>query len=162
MGEGQGTQIVLVACRTGGEDIVQAQVRARAMIAYFPRYLVNVRNMGMVARAVFPGYVFVWAYPQWWHILRTLIGVRDFVRKDAGQVETVSPDVVEAIRGREGPTGYVRIDPFFVGQDVKLKRNEDFSGVYLGLSNKHKARVLFSMLGRQVETDVFESELIAS
>lgn len=132
------------------------------MVAYFPRYLVNLRNTGMVARAVFPGYVFVWAYPQWWHVLRSLIGVRDFVRKDAGQVETVSPDVVEAIKAREGPTGYVRIDPFFVGQGVKLKRNEDFSGVYLGMSNRHKARVLFALLGKDVETEVFESELIAS
>ena len=162
MGEGSSQNIVLLACRTGTEGNVQAQLRARCMSAYHPRYLVNLRHGGMVARSLFPGYLFAWVAPAAWSVVRNLIGVRDFVRR-GGVVEVVNPTVVERLRQREGPTGYIRIDSTFVpGQAVKVKHRNEWAGVYLGLSNHHKARVLFSMLGANVELELYESDLIAS
>lgn len=153
--------IVLVACKTGAEITVQAQIKALGMRTYCPRYLVNLRHGGMVARSLFPSYLFVWVINQW-EILRNLIGVRDFVRRN-NWIESVDPRVVEELRLREGPTGYVRVDSsFLVGQTVKPKHQDDWAGVYLGMSNKHKARVLFSLLGSGFELEYFERDLIAS
>ena len=160
MREGSDTNIVLVACRTGTEGNVQAQLRARCMSAYHPRYLVNLRHGGMVARSLFPGYLFAWVNASAWSMVRSLVGVRDFVRR-GGQVELVHPTVIDRLRQREGPTGYVRIDGTFLpGQAVKVKNRNDWSGIYLGMSNTHKARVLFAMLGAGLELELFESDLI--
>jgi hypothetical protein len=69
--------------------------------------------------------------------------------------------VVAELRSREGPTGYVRVDSSFCpGQQVKLRRKEEWAGVYLGLSDKFKARVLFSLLGSDVELELFERDLV--
>src|SRR5262245_11010657 len=156
-------EIVLLAVRTGSEVAVRDQVKARMMRTYLPRYLVNLRHGGMVARCLFPGYLFVWASSVAWPALRSLVGVRDFVRSRSGNVELVQPTVIEALRCREGPTGYVRLDGrFLVGSSVTLKDRTEWSGVYLGMSNRHKARVLWSMLGASVEMQMFESDLVAS
>lgn len=161
--EPEGQKIVLLAVRTGSEQAVQTQVKARLMQTYCPRYLVNLRHGGMVARCLFPGYLFVWARDHCWPTLRSLVGVRDFVRGASNQVEIVKPEVVEDLRKREGPTGYVRVDSrFVVGQHVALKDRADWAGVYLGMSNSHKARVLFSLLGASVELEMYVPELIAS
>lgn len=157
-----GLPCVLLTTKSSAEQHVYAQIKARNIPVYWPRYLVNVRHGGMVARSLFPGYLFVWARAQAWPLLRSLIGARDLVRC-GGQVEQVSPKVVYALRAREGPTGYIRIDSQFVaGQAVIVKHRDEWAGVYLGLSDHHKARVLFSMLGANVEMQVFESDLIAA
>lgn len=157
-----GLPCVLLQVRTGAEQYVATQLKARNVRAYYPRFLVNVRQGGLVAKALFPGYLFAWAKASAWPVIRTLPGVRDFVRR-GGQVELVSPKVVYAIRAREGPTGYVRIDSTFVaGSQVIVKDRAEWAGVYLGMSQTHKARVLFTMLGAGVELELFESQLAAS
>jgi transcription antitermination factor NusG len=151
--------IVLVACRTGSEKTVQAQIKARGMACYCPRYLVNLRHGGLVARELFPSYLFAWVSNQW-EFIRNLIGVRDFIRH-SGFIYSVDPRIVDALRKREGPTGYIRIDSSFLpGQQVKLKQKEEWAGIYLGLSEKYKARVLFSLLGSDVELELYERDLV--
>jgi transcription antitermination factor NusG len=155
--------IALLAVRTGSEASVRDQLKARAVSSYLPRYLVNIRNRGLTARPLFPGYLFAWANPSSWPVIRVLPGVRDLVRRGShGEVEPVPPRVIEDLRAREGPTGYVRIDPtFVVGQVVTIRNRNDWSGVYLGTSNAHKARVLMRMLGAPVTLECFESDLVA-
>jgi len=162
--EGEAPDILLLATRTGSEAIVQEQLKARAMATYLPRYLVNIRHRGLTARCLFPGYCFVWAYRSAWPTIRSLIGVRDFVRhRSNGNPEVVPASVVNELKARQGPTGYIRIDPrFVVGQSVIVKDRADWSVKYLGMSNEHKARVLMKMLGCDVEMQIFENELIAS
>ena len=157
-------KIVLLAVRTGSEQGVVDQVRARLMRTYLPKYLVNLRHGGMVARSLFPGYVFAWAMESAWPTLRTLVGVRDFVRGGPQhQVQIIPHALVDELRAREGPTGYVRIESdFVVGQRVSIKDKREWSGIYLGLSNRHKARVLFAMLGADVELELFQTELTAA
>jgi hypothetical protein len=48
------------------------------------------------------------------------------------------------------------------GQQVKLKSKEEWAGVYLGLSEKYKARVLFSLLGSDVELELYERDLVTT
>jgi len=154
--------IVLVAVRTGSEKAVQDQVRARGVKTYCPRYLVNLRAGGMVARALFPSYIFAWVTDQW-EFIRNLIGVRDFIRHNGGFVYSIDPRIVAELRSREGPTGYIRIDSSFIpGDKVKMKRKEEWAGVYLGLSEKYKARVLFSLLGSDVELELYERDLVTA
>jgi transcription antitermination factor NusG len=118
---------------------------------------VNLKRAGMTAKALFPGYMFVWMADEWRQLIR-LIHVKGFVRRGGAIVE-VPPRVVAELRAREGPTGYVRLDGrFLVGQHVRVAAS-GLAGVYAGLSADHKARVLFAMLGREVEMAVHDDEL---
>jgi transcription antitermination factor NusG len=115
----------------------------------------------MCARELFPSYLFAWVSNQW-EFIRNLIGVRDFIRH-SGFIYSVDPRIVDELRKREGPTGYIRIDSSFLpGQQVKLKQKEEWAGVYLGLSDKYKARVLFSLLGSDVELELYERDLVTT
>ena len=149
--------IAILACKAGREFHVRDQVRAFGVQCYLPKYLVNLRREGMVARPLFSCYMFVWMTDEWRQLIQ-LIHVKGFVRRGKAIVE-VPPRVVDELRAREGPTGYVRLDGrFFLGQQVKVAAS-GLAGLYAGLSADHKARVLFSMLGRDVEMSVHEDEL---
>jgi len=153
--------LAVLAVKAGFEVFVQQQIRALGMCAYVPQYLVNLRKKGMTARALFPGYIFVWVKDQW-RELRTLLHVYDFLRA-GDDVIKVPHKVVDGLRKREGPTGYVRINnSFFVGQQVKVKRGPDLAGQYLGLDAKHKLRVLFRLLGAEMEVSYYEKDLVAA
>jgi transcription antitermination factor NusG len=109
------------------------------------------------AKALFPGYMFVWMADEWRQLLR-LIHVKGFVRR-GGVIVEVPPRVVAELRAREGPTGYVRLDGrFLMGQQVRVAAS-GVAGVYAGLTADHKARVLFTMLGREVAMAFHEDEL---
>jgi transcription antitermination factor NusG len=160
---GQQSAIALLRVKTGAELLVSNQIRARGVQIYLPQYLVNLRRAGMVARALFPGYVFVWVVDQW-RMLLQLIHVYDFLRTTDKEITYVDPCVVKKLQARQGPTGYIRIDAatFLVGQPVKLRHGPDLAGTYLGLSDDYKARVLFTMLGHDLHVELFESDLVSA
>jgi hypothetical protein len=103
----------------------------------------------MRAKALFPGYMFAWVTDQWRDILY-LINVHGFLRRGRTIIE-VRPAVIDALRARDGPTGYIRIDGrFFIRQHVRARHGGgDLAGIYVGLSPQYKLRVLFTMLGRE-------------
>jgi transcription antitermination factor NusG len=149
--------IAILACKAGREFHVRDQVRAFGVQCYLPKYLVNLRREGMVARSLFGCYMFVWMTDEWRQLIQ-LIHVKGFVRRGKDIIE-VPPRVIAELRAREGPTGYVRLDGrFFIGQQVRVTAS-GLAGVYAGLSADYKARVLFAMLGRDVEMAVHDDEL---
>jgi transcription antitermination factor NusG len=151
--------IALLAVRTGSELTVRAQAKVHGLQTYVPQYLVNQRHAGMVAKALFPGYVFVWVQDQWRLLLR-MLHVHDFLRCGE-EIIHVDPKIVKDLRKREGPTGYVRINSkFFIGQHVALQRAPNLAGTYMGLTDTYKARVLFTLLGRSAEVDLYEHDLV--
>jgi transcription antitermination factor NusG len=150
--------IALLTVQASTEQTVRALVRARGMQAYVPQYLVNLPRTGMTAKALFPGYVFVWVLDQW-RTLLNLMHVRDFLRCGK-EITPVNPAVVDELRKREGPTGYIKINStFLVGQTVALRKQSTLTGVYAGMSNEYKARVLFTLLGVETEVQLHEAEL---
>jgi transcription antitermination factor NusG len=151
--------IALLTVQTGSELAVRHQVADYGVKAYVPQYLVNMRRSGMTAKALFPGYVFVWVIDQW-HMLLRLMHVHDFLRCGK-EITSVDPKIVRELKKREGPTGYIRVDSrFFIGQSVAPREQPNLAGVYLGLSDMYKARVLFALLGREVEVAFFEHDLV--
>jgi hypothetical protein len=152
--------IALIACKVGHELQVRDQCRRNfAIEVYCPRYLVNLRRTGMTAKALFPGYAFMWMSNEWRQLLK-LIHVRGLVRR-GGTIVEVPPRVVDELRAREGPTGYIRIDGrFFIGQQVRVAAS-GLAGVYAGLSADYKSRVLFRLLDRAVEMPFYDNELVA-
>jgi hypothetical protein len=121
------SRCVLLAVQTNSEFVVYDQIRRFGIRVYLPKYLVRVTDE--------------------WRQLLELIRVKGFVRRGGAIVE-VPPHVVAALRAREGPTGYVRIDRFFIGQQVRVTAS-GLVGAYDGLSDAHKARVLFTMQAGQ-------------
>jgi hypothetical protein len=57
--------IAILACKAGREFHVRDQVRAFGVQCYLPKYLVNLRREGMVARPLFGCYMFVWMTDEW-------------------------------------------------------------------------------------------------
>ena len=96
------SRCVLLAVQTNSEFAVHDQVRRFGIQAYLPKYLVNLRRSGMVAKSLFPGYLFVWIVDEYRQLIE-LIRVKGFVRRGKAIVE-VPPYVVAALRAREGPT----------------------------------------------------------
>ena len=150
--------IALLTVQTGTEQQVRTLVRSRGLEAYVPQYLVNLKRSGMTAKALFPGYVFVWVLDQW-RMLVQLMHVHDFLRCGK-EIAHVDPKIVKGLRKREGPTGYITIDPSFLPGQRVIMRHTNLAGVYAGMSSAHKARVLFTLLGAETEVELHESELL--
>jgi transcription antitermination factor NusG len=152
-------EIVLLAVRTGSEDTIRQRIKALGLDAYVPKYLVNLRRGGLTARVLFPGYMFVWIENQW-DAVRNLIGVYGFVQF-GDRIIRIPPRVIRELRARETKTGYVRLDSSFIpGQMVKVIDGPLVPGIYLGMSDRLKLRVLFSLLGAETELEFFERDLV--
>jgi transcription antitermination factor NusG len=105
--------------------------------------------------------VFVWVELGQWSVVRGISGVRDFLRV-AGQPVRVDKSIVDELRSRESPTGYVRLRPRPVsGQRVRLADDSGVSGICVGDAPAQRLRVLLSVLGREVEMEFRERDLIA-
>jgi len=154
--------VALLRVKTGCEFAVQQMMKTLDVPSYCPKYLLNLPRSGMTAKPLFPAYVFVWVVDQWRMLLRCK-HVYDFLRCGRG-IAAVRPDVVAELRKREGPTGYIRINgKFFIGQYVTLRQaGSNLAAVYDGMTNDHKARVLLTMLGKEVSVTCHETELLAA
>jgi transcription antitermination factor NusG len=117
----------------------------------------------MVARPLFPGYLFVWATGKFWSVLDSIDGAFGCVRfgGNGGQTAIVSPRVIKQLRTWEGPTGYIRVQPMVkVGSRVTLRNG--ITGIYAGMNERHRIRILFNLLGQVVEREFFPKDLVVA
>jgi len=153
--------IVLLMVRSGAEDYIRRQVRRFGIRTYFPKYLESTKTRGMVARPLFPGYLFVWVCDVFWSVLKNLDGAFGCVRfGDSGPV-LVPATVIKTLRTWEGPTGYIKVLPKVkIGSRVVLRNG--VSGIYGGLTARHRIRILFSLLGQVVEREFYPKDLVTA
>jgi transcription antitermination factor NusG len=106
-----------------------------------------------VPRALFPGYLFV--RPQGlWKKLRNTYGVIDIVMM-GGEPDYVPKAIMKALRSNVDKDGIVTLPRQRKPEkgeavEIKIGAWQGFTGLYDGLNDQGRIRVLLSFMGRQV------------
>jgi len=161
--------------------VVQSQPHAEAKAAahlirqafeiYLPRYLKrrrHARRIENVQVPLFPRYLFVRidTTTQRWRCIHSTVGVSRLVCN--GEAPTpVSDQVIASLRAREGADGLVRLEPrrrFAPGERVRILDGVLASclGLYDGMADADRVRVLLDLLGRKVPVVVDDLSIVAA
>lgn len=163
MTETGGTNWYVVQTQTNAEAKATQHLLRQDFGVYLPRFLKRRRHAGRtdtVARALFPGYLFVAIdlETRRWRSVNGTIGVRRLVcNGDAPAV--VDPSIVEALRRREDERGFIELasQPLFAPGDRVRVTDGVFSsnlGIYVGMSGSQRVAILLDLLGRKVRVDL--------
>jgi transcription antitermination factor NusG len=103
---------------------------------------------------LFPNYLFVKVGDGIWGFLKRTVGIFRVVMRGI-QPDSMPNSIMEKLKEREYE-GLVRLQKFEPGQKVEIN---GWNGIYLGMKSKDRCRILMTMFGREVETDVTLSNL---
>lgn len=138
--------------RTKGrqENWAAQNCRQQDMETFLPRYM---EPGSGVPRALFPGYLFVRPNGAW-KKLRNTYGVIDIVMM-GGEPDFVPKAIMQALRKNVDKDGIVTLPRQrkpLKGEAVEIKIGawQGFTGLYDGLNDQGRIRVLLSFMGRQV------------
>lgn len=153
-----------------GRVITHIGFRSQAIESFLPKIEVVRRHAGRrvkLLEPLFPNYLFVWMplTASTWNVVRWTPGARRMLG-DGQQPIAVPDGLVDAIRERVEPLGFVRVGLNLpVGSRVRVK-----SGPFAGLegiferptSRRDRVRVLLEILGsvRPLEIEVFDLERV--
>ena len=137
---------------------------------YLPRFIKRRRHAGRtenVARALFPGYLFVAIdiASQRWRCVNSTVGVRRLVcNGDAPAV--VDAAIIDALRNREDERGFITLDttPRFAPGDAVRVVDGVFSsnlGIYVGMNDSQRVAILLELLGRKVRVNI-DADLVTA
>jgi len=138
--------------------------------SYFPRYLKrrrHARRVETVAAPLFPRYLFVAVdlATQRWRSIYSTIGVTRLVCN--GDEPTAVPrGIVEALKGREDASGFIKLDrrlPFRPGDKIRVLDGAFTSclGLFEGMPERERIAILLELLGRKVRV-VLDADLVAA
>jgi transcriptional antiterminator RfaH len=150
-----------VQCQPHGESRAALNLARQGFEAYCPRYLKtrsHARQLRSVAAPFFPRYLFVnldLATQRWRSVNGTfgvsgLVGPRDHPSR-------VPEAIIDALRAREDENGYITVtypaERWKAGDPVRITGRNAFhgcSGLFEGLNDEQRVRVLLDLLGRKV------------
>jgi transcriptional antiterminator RfaH len=130
---------------------------------YLPRYLKrrrHARRVDIVSAPLFPRYLFVGIdlEVQRWRSIFSTLGVSRLIC-NGEKPTTISDRVINGLKTREDPCGYVRIDTranFRAGDKVRVLEGAftDCLGLYEGVRDSDRVAILLDLLGRKVRVTV--------
>ncbi len=147
-----------------------AHLNRQGFEIYLPRYLKrrrHARRIESVSAPLFPRYLFVaidLAAHRWRSIYST-VGVARLVSN--GENPTAVPDgIVEALKSREDPNGFIKLDyrpAFRSGDKIRVLDGAFTSclGLFEGMAEHDRIAILLDLLGRKVRV-VLDSEWVAA
>lgn len=152
-----------------GEAKAELNLRRQGFRVFLPRCQRrrrHARRTEIVARPLFPRYLFVWidiASSRWRPVLST-IGVAGLVRQGDRPIPVPS-GVVEQIEAREIAGGFAEPAPsrrFALGDPVRVVEGafSDLIGQIIALKDDQRVVVLLDLLGRQVRAQL-SAEIVA-
>lgn len=158
----------VVMTKPNCENIAMANLDNQGFVSYLPRFLHRRLDGVIVKKPLFPRYIFTWIEDRWYAI-RGTYGVSYLLMGEGGPVELPN-SVVESIKRREGPDGFVLLDgqvpagQFKIGERVQAVDGPlvDKFLIYDGMTARARVRVLINMLGRQVPATIDEKSLVAA
>ncbi len=145
-------------------------LRNQGFSIYLPRLLRrrnHARRIEQIAVPLFPRYIFVGIDldHQRWRSVNGTIGVSHLI--SCGERPTrVDERIIEAIAAREGADGFVRLSKtqtFKPGQSVRVTCGAfaDQLGLYEGMSDQDRVRILLDLLGRKVRVTI-EADVVTA
>jgi transcriptional antiterminator RfaH len=153
----------VVHTQPNNEGRAEMHLRRQGFMTYFPRHLRrrrHARRVEMVARPLFPRYLFVGLdlAKDRWRSVQSTFGVSGLVT--AGEMPvSVSDQLVGEIRAREDAEGYVTLGlpaGLTSGSRVRLIDGlfAECQGVLERIADDRRVSVLLSLLGREVRVFV--------
>ncbi|MEQ8247541.1 MAG: transcription termination/antitermination NusG family protein [Alphaproteobacteria bacterium] len=137
--------------------------------AYLPEYMAmrrHARRTDMVARPLFPRYLFVKSAPGSAFaaaVAASAKGVVDLVRMGS-HLPTLPDRLIQEIKDREGGDGFVHLGraPLTKGQSVRLVSGSlcDQVGIFDCHDDQDRVIILVDLLGRQVRTRVAANAIV--
>lgn len=152
----------VVQTRRGDEERADVNLRRQSFRTYLPRYLrvrVQARRRDVVARPLFPNYLFVQLdlHSDRWRTVNSTFGVRTMLGA-GGRPMAVPPDVIDKIRRREDEQGYVVLNAgqtFREGDRIRIIEGplSEMEGLFQ-TDDQQRAIVLLDLLGRKARVKV--------
>lgn len=145
------------------ERWAQDNIEAQGCVTYCPRsYCERTRKIA----PLFLGYVFVRIEDGRWSHIDNTFGVINVIKTSEGPA-TIPDSIIDEIRSRENRNGYVVFpaqERFERGTKVRVKEGpmSGIFGIYQWQSASERARVLFDLMGRKINTTVELSVLEAA
>jgi len=166
----RGSRWYVVQTHVNAEAKALANLQRQGFAVYLPRYLKrrsHARKVDMVARALFPRYLFVAIdlATQRWRAIQSTLGVSHLVCWN-GQPASVDDGVINALKAREGEGGFIKLarrSAFSPGDKVRIVEGAFVDNLALveGVSDHERVAVLLDLLGRKVRVLV-GADLIAA
>jgi transcriptional antiterminator RfaH len=160
-----------VQTHVNGEAKAAGNLIRQGFGVYFPRYLKrrsHARKIDMVARPLFPRYLFVAIdlATQRWLSIRSTIGVSHLVNW-RGSPASVNDDVVGALKQREDEDGFIRLERrvcYSPGDTVRVLEGvfTDSLALVEGVSERERVAILLDFLGRKVRVLVGADLIVAA
>lgn len=158
-----GPRWYVVHTQPNREARADVNLRRQGFATYLPRYMRrrrHARRQEMVARPLFPRYLFVALDParDRWRSIHSTFGVNHLVL--AGEEPLPVPDgVIDEIRARENCDGFVKLGlPAGVGPGSQVRLIDgifaDATGVLERIADDRRVAILLELLGRQVRVFV--------
>jgi len=147
------------------EQLAAANLKRQCYEYYLPLIKQAKPGKGWVIEPLFRRYLFIFSDGRWYSIKNTK-GISHFLTGEDGP-KTVNPEIIAAIKAREGPDGMVCLVPppkFLPGQTVKVEEGP-FAGhfaLFEGMTPPDRCHVLMSWLGGKVKATVGEALLAAA
>lgn len=151
------------------ENIAVANLTQQGFDCYAPRFRETRLDKSVLIKPLFPRYIFTFI-DKFWYCIRGTRGVSYLLMGDDGPAY-VPNAVINDIKLKEDGEGFVMLKPkestaerFHKGDQVKATEGPlaDKLFIYEGMSGHDRAKVLMSLLGRQVPITIAEKSLVAA
>lgn len=147
--------------KSSSENIAKHHLERQDYKVYLPKFIFR-NGKETKIKVLFPRYIFVFIELKWYSILGTR-GVTKLLMKES--TPAIVPDkIIENLMKREDSKGFISLDEpskFKPGEKIRIANNSLFGyvGIYQGMKDRERARVLIEILGQSVPVDLQECDL---
>jgi transcriptional antiterminator RfaH len=150
-------------CKANSEAIAEHHLGRQGYKTYLPRFIQKIGKETKI-KVLFPRYIFVSIELQW-HVIRSTRGVTKLIMRESTPAP-VPNVIIDNLKKREDK-GFVMLeDPpkFSQGEKVRVVNSALFGyiGIYQGMKDSERARVLIELLGQTVPVELDEKDLVCA
>ena len=145
------------------ETIAEKNLIGQNFITYMPKYkkiISHARKISTVIKPLFPRYLFVNVdlVAQRWPIINSTYGVNVIISME-GKPVIISEDIINKIKLCEKPDENINVVPYSFmtkGDEVNILEGvfSGKKGIFNGLTDNNRVKVLFNLLGKEVTLSV--------
>ena len=145
------------------ENIAEKNLIGQNFITYMPKYkkiISHARKISTVIKPLFPRYFFVNIDldKQRWPIINSTYGVNYLISME-GKPVNISEDIINAIKSCEKSDENINVVPYSFmakGDEVNILEGvfSGKKGIFNGLTDNNRVKVLFNLLGKEVTLSV--------
>ncbi|MCW9034142.1 MAG: transcriptional activator RfaH [Rhodospirillales bacterium] len=160
----------VIHSKASKEAVAEANLKNQGYETYLPRYRKerrHARKVDTVLAPLFPRYLFVCVdiEVERWLAINNTIGV-SHVLCEGSRPMPVPEGVVQAIRGREGEDGCLKLELAHFKKDQLLRvldgPFEDMVGLFAEQQDTNRVVLLLDLLGREVKVHVETQSVVAA